>query len=94
MLALTLAPGLVSEARAEIVHLISGRTLSIKSHRVEGSSIVLTLRTGGEVTCDRSLIDKIVSDEVPYPEPVTEAATGGTGPGARGGEPPGGHALR
>ncbi len=74
VLALTLAPGLVAEARAEIVHLISGRTLSIKSHRLEGSSIVLTLRTGGEVTCDRSLIDKIVSDEVPYPEPVTEAA--------------------
>lgn len=61
-------------ASAEIVYLQSGRTLSIKSHRIEGESIVLTLRAGGEVTCDKSLIDKIVPDEVPYPEPPAPAA--------------------
>ena len=43
--------------------------MSVKGHRVEGDSIILTLRNGGEVTCDKSLIEKIVSDEVPYPEP-------------------------
>jgi len=59
--------GLATSARAEIVFLTSNRTLSVKSHRVEGESIILTLRNGGEVTCDRSLIAKIVSDEVPYP---------------------------
>jgi hypothetical protein len=57
------------EARAEIVFLTSGRTISVKSHEVKGESIVLTLRTGAEVTCDRSLIEKILPDEVPYPEP-------------------------
>src|SRR3954470_16297425 len=66
--------GLATSARAEIVFLTSNRTLSIKSHRVEGDSIVLTLRNGGEVTCDKSLIAKIVSDEVPYPEPPTAVA--------------------
>jgi hypothetical protein len=56
-------------ASAEIVFLTSGRTLSIKSHIIDGESIVLTLRGGGQVTCDKSLINKIVADEVPYPEP-------------------------
>jgi soluble lytic murein transglycosylase-like protein len=64
-------------AQAEIVFLTSGRTLSVKGHQIQGDSIVLSLRGGGEVTCDRSLIEKIVADEVPYPEPeadVTDAA--------------------
>jgi transglycosylase-like protein with SLT domain len=64
--------GSVAVAQAEIVILSSGRALSVKSHRVEGDSVVLTLRGGGEVTCDKSLIDKIVPDEVPHPEPVPE----------------------
>jgi hypothetical protein len=58
------------DANAEIVFLTSGRSVSVKGHRVDGDRIVLTLRTGGEVTCDRDLIDRILSDEVPYPEPV------------------------
>jgi hypothetical protein len=62
-----------SPAAAEIAVLSSGRTLSIKSHRVEGETIILTMRDGGEVTCARSLIEKIVSDEVPYQEPQTAA---------------------
>ncbi len=59
-------------ASAEIVYLSSGKTLSVKSHRVEGESIILTMRSGGEVTCDKSIIEKIVADEVPYEEPKAE----------------------
>ncbi len=73
--AVTFASGLFAvPARAEIVVLTSGRTLSVKSHRLDGESFVLTLRGGGEVTCDKTLIEKILPDEVPYPEP--ETATG------------------
>ena len=61
-------------ASAEIVFLTSGRTLSVKGHKLDGESIVLTLRSGGEVTCDKSLIEKIEPDEVPYPEPPVAAA--------------------
>ena len=61
-------------ASAEIVFLTSGRTLSVKDHRLDGESIVLTLRGGGEVTCDKSIVEKIVPDEVPHPEPVVEQA--------------------
>jgi len=63
------------EAQAEIVFLTSGRSVSVKGHRVDGDRIILALRTGGEVTCDRTLVDKILPDEVPYPEPVVAVAT-------------------
>ena len=66
---LTLA-GTAVPASAEIVYLSSGRTLSVKEHRLDGELIVLTLRSGGQVTCDRSLIDRIAPDEVPYVEPA------------------------
>jgi soluble lytic murein transglycosylase-like protein len=59
-------------AAAEIVFLQSGRSLSVKGHRYDGESIILTLRGGGEVTCDKSLIDKILPDEVPYDEPAAQ----------------------
>src|SRR5688500_3963454 len=61
--------GTVVPVSAEIVVLSSKRTLSVKSHRIERDSIVLTLRSCGEVTCDKSLIEKILPDEVPYEEP-------------------------
>jgi len=56
-------------ASAEIVFLSSGRSLSVKGHRVDGDKIVLTLRSGGDVTCDKDLIEKIEPDEVPYLDP-------------------------
>jgi soluble lytic murein transglycosylase-like protein len=65
--------GWATEARADIIFLTSGRTISVKSYRVEGESITLKLRTGGEVTCDRSIVEKILPDEAPYPEPETAA---------------------
>lgn len=58
-------------AHADIVVLSSGRTLSVKAHRFDGEQVVLTLRAGGEVACERSLIERIEPDEVPYPEDVT-----------------------
>ena len=68
-----LLTGWTAMASAEIVFMTSGRTLSVKTHRNDGESVVLTLRGGGEVTCDKSLIEKILPDEVPYPEPQTAA---------------------
>jgi soluble lytic murein transglycosylase-like protein len=59
-------------ARAEIVFFHSGRTLSVKSHRAEGDSVVLVLRSGGEIVCESSIIARVAADEVPYPEPEVE----------------------
>jgi hypothetical protein len=66
-----------TSAHAEIVVLSSGRTLSVKGHRVEGDAVVLQMRSGGEVTYDKSLIETILPDEVahPEPEPADQATT-------------------
>lgn len=59
----------VVPAQADLVFFGTGRTMSVKSYRVEGAQLVLTLRTGGEMTCDASLVSEIRPDEIPYPEP-------------------------
>jgi len=56
-------------ASGEIVRLAGGRTLSVKAHREEGEQVVLTLRTGGEILCARTMVAEILPDEVPYPQP-------------------------
>ncbi len=61
-------------ASAELVFLASGRTLSVKSHVEQGEIIQLNLRSGGQVSCDRSLVSRIEPDEVPYPDPQVSAA--------------------
>jgi soluble lytic murein transglycosylase-like protein len=64
-----------STARGEIVFFNTGRTLSIKEHHADPADdekLVLTLRSGGEIVCEPSIIDRIVPDEVPYPEPEAE----------------------
>lgn len=61
-------------ARAELAFFATGRVLSVKTHRVEGESLVLTLRSGGEMVCDPSVIARFAPDEVPDPEPVAAAA--------------------
>ncbi len=71
--ALVACSGLARPVSAELVFLSSGRTLSVKSHRLEGTSIVLQLRGGGEIVCDQALVTEIRADEVPYPEPAPPA---------------------
>jgi hypothetical protein len=68
-IALVAASGAFAQpASAEIVLLTSGRTLSVKSHRIDQDKITLVLRQGGEVTCPASIVARIDPDEVPYPE--------------------------
>jgi hypothetical protein len=66
--------GLGGLCSAELVFLSTGRVLNVRSHRLDGDQIVLTLRGGGEITCEASLIERIAPDEVPYPEPEPVAA--------------------
>ena len=56
-------------ARAELAYFATGRAISIKAHRMDGESLVLTLRNGGEIVCAASAIARFAPDEVPYPEP-------------------------
>jgi hypothetical protein len=57
--------------QAELVYFSNGRTLSVKGHRVEGDSLVLLLRGGGEIVCEPSIVSRIEPDEVPYPDEAT-----------------------
>jgi soluble lytic murein transglycosylase-like protein len=59
-------------AHAELVFFNTGRTLSVKTHRLEGDSVVLTMRSGGEIVCDANVVSHFAPDEVPYPEPEAE----------------------
>jgi soluble lytic murein transglycosylase-like protein len=72
VLAICVAAG--RPAGAELAYFSSGDSLSIRDHRVDGESLVLTLRAGGEIVCDRALIVRFAPDEVPYPEPLDPAA--------------------
>jgi hypothetical protein len=60
-------------ARAELVFFQSGRAMSVKAIRSDGNDLVLHLRSGGEVRCDRTLITKVEPDEIEYPEEVLDA---------------------
>ena len=64
----------VAPARAEIVYLASGRTMSVRSHRVEGDTLVLALRGGGEIARSPGVVGRIVPYSVPYPDPAAEAS--------------------
>jgi soluble lytic murein transglycosylase-like protein len=61
-------------ARAELAFFAGGATMSVKAHRLDGESLVLSLRSGGEIVCDPSLILRFTPDEVPYPEPEAVVA--------------------
>ncbi len=66
---LFLALFLVStEAAADIVVFKNGRTMSVKSIRIEADAATLQLRNGGEVTFAASVVARVDPDEVPYPE--------------------------
>ncbi len=61
-------------ARADLVFFESGRAISVKAVRLDDAgALVLTLRGGGEIICDASVIARIAPDEVPYPEPQPPA---------------------
>src|SRR5471032_1611284 len=60
----------VTPARAELVFFPSGRAMSVKAIRSDGDELVLQLRSGGEIRCDKTLITKVEPDEVDYPEEV------------------------
>jgi soluble lytic murein transglycosylase-like protein len=61
------------QASAELAYFANGHTISVKSHRVDSNMLVLSLRSGGEMTVDPSIVVRFAPDEVPYPEPAPPA---------------------
>jgi hypothetical protein len=69
-LCFVLCAGAVSPVHAEIVFLTSGRTVNVASHRIDGDTIVLALRSGSEMAMPVALVARIANDEVPWVPPV------------------------
>ena len=53
-------------ASAELIVFSSARSMSVAGHRVDGDRVIVTLRGGGEMTFDRTLVADIKPDEVPW----------------------------
>lgn len=58
------------QASAELIFFAADRSMSVKARRFGGDSVIVSLRSGGEMTFDRALIARIAPDEVPYDEPA------------------------
>jgi hypothetical protein len=69
-----LLAGTAVPASAELVFLKTGRSLSVKAVRYDGDAAMLALRTGGEIVCSRTAIDRVEPDEVAWPEPPPPVA--------------------
>ena len=67
---------LPGSAHAELAFFQNGRAMSIKSHLADGDSLVLNLRSGGQMIVESALISRFEADEVPYPEPEPAASRG------------------
>ena len=63
-----------ADARAEIVVFKNGRSMSVKSVRVDADVATMQLRTGGEVSFPSAAIARVDPDEVPYPPDEPEPA--------------------
>jgi len=61
-------------ARAEQAFFENGNSISIKGHRIDGDSVVLTLRDGGEMVSSSSNIVRFGPDEGSYQEPAPTAS--------------------
>jgi len=75
---LLLAAGLLAlpaVASADIALLTSGSTLKVKAQRIEGDTVVLVLKDGGEVGMPAAMVRGVVPDEV-----LDEIGSGMLGP--------------
>jgi soluble lytic murein transglycosylase-like protein len=60
-------------ARADLVRLKNGRTLSVESWEIKGESVVLVFREGGQLETPASSIEEVLPDEYPRLKPAPPA---------------------
>ena len=69
----SIRPSPLGEKNGELTDaaLMTGGTLSVKTHSSQGDTVTLTLRSGGQVTCDKALIDNNMPEGSAVPLVVT-----------------------
>jgi hypothetical protein len=65
-------------ASAEVIVFSSARSMSVAGHRVDGDRVIVTLRGGGEMTFDRTLVADIRPDEVSWIDAQGPSPASGT----------------
>ena len=78
--------GSASQLSAERIFFANGRSMSVKDYQISGDVMTVTLRGGGQAIFDKSIIARVVSDEVPDVE-ETVAAAGEASPAGVNGRP-------
>jgi soluble lytic murein transglycosylase-like protein len=63
-----------TSARAETAFFENGNSISVKSHRIDGDSVVLMLRDGGEMVSSPSTIVRFGPDDATYVQPAAPTA--------------------
>lgn len=71
---------LANVASAEILVFKSGRTMSVRSYRVDGDFGIAVLRAGGEATFPAAMVTRVDPDEVVYPAPIADAPAAAPAP--------------
>jgi len=66
--------GSASQLSAERIFFANGRSMSVKEYHVSGDFITVTLRGGGQAIFDKSIIARVVPDEVPEIDETVIAA--------------------
>src|SRR5688572_352994 len=63
-----IALAIATPASAELIFFSEQRSMSVAGHRFEGDRVIVSMRGGGEMSFDRTLVVKVAPDEVPYDE--------------------------
>jgi soluble lytic murein transglycosylase-like protein len=66
--------GSASQLSAERIFFANGRSMSVKDYEISGNIMTVTLRGGGQAIFDKSIIARVVSDEVPDVDKSVAAA--------------------
>jgi len=74
LLTAALGAGSAPAAYADTLIFTNGRTMSVKSARVDGNLVTVALRHGGEATFDAAIVARIAPSEVPDEEETPVAA--------------------
>ena len=66
--------GSATQLSAERIFFANGRSMSVKDYQISGDVMTVTLRGGGQAIFDKSIIARVVSDEVPDVDETVAAA--------------------
>jgi len=65
----------ITNVNAETIFFANGRSMSVQGYHIDGDVMTVTLRHGGEARFDKSLVMRILPDELPIVEATVASDT-------------------